>query len=100
MILKVCTKCNVYKPLEEFGKVVDKFFSRDGHHHVCIACNPQRLYDRDANGKLIPFEQRSCEEWPEDRIDIIGQNGNTGDHYEVMPGEHYNGCDSSKETGE
>lgn len=89
MILKVCTKCNVYKPIEEFGKVAEKFFSRDGHHHVCIACNPQRLYDRDANGKLIDYVPV---DWPEDRIDIIGQNGNNG--------EHYTGCDFSKETGE
>jgi hypothetical protein len=76
-IIKVCTKCNIYKPLDAFGLVVAGFFSRDGHHHVCKECNPKRLYDRDANGKLISYE-----EWPEERMDVIGQNGNTGEHYE------------------
>lgn len=27
--------------------------------------------------------------WNEKRIDVIGQNGNDGEHYTVDPGEHY-----------
>jgi hypothetical protein len=41
-------------------------------------------YDKEREEELEQIKR-----WPEseERIDIIGQNGNTGDHYEILDNE-------------
>lgn len=53
---KVCTRCNVEKPLTEFSRVR---VSEDGHNHRCKQCEMERmreydrLYGRDAGPDAI-----------------------------------------------
>jgi hypothetical protein len=39
----------------------------------------------DPNDQLSeePIDEDTADEWDEERIDIIGPNGNTGDHYHL-----------------
>lgn len=39
--------------------------------------------DDDAAADITAYRLHHPQEWPEDRIDVIGQNGNTGEHYEI-----------------
>lgn len=79
MQTKLCVGCGTYKPLNEFKPSAPGFFSRDGHNHTCIVCNHPKEWVK-VDGKLQPYTEQ---EWPEDRVNIIGQNGNDGLHYEV-----------------
>lgn len=46
---------------------------------------PSENYENDFKFTLLPKES---EEWPEDRQDAIGQNGNDGEHYEKPETTH------------
>lgn len=37
--------------------------------------------DNDAAADITAYRLHQPQEWPEDRMDVIGQNGNTGEHY-------------------
>ena len=48
---------------------------------------------REENKKLVAQLKTLKREWPtEERIDIIGPNGNTGDHYAILDNLHTTGA--------
>lgn len=52
MIFKICTKCNIKKDLNAFGKLSA---SKDGHRCQCKECRNQ--YDADARKRLTPEDK-------------------------------------------
>lgn len=76
------------------GTLVDVIF-RDGREASSTPANViDNRYSADAShafwyshgrGNDIVAYRLSKPDWPEDRIDVIGQNGNTGEHYNTEP---------------
>lgn len=62
---------------------------------ICTLCSARleaRFAAEDALGDAAALStplQASAAEWPEQRADIIGQNGPTGEHYAQGPAGHY-----------
>jgi hypothetical protein len=44
-----------------------------------------------------PLDEDTADQWDEDRIDIIGPNGNNGEHYSHLTCPSYPNCDISPE---
>lgn len=69
-------------PVEK-GTPVDVRY-RDGKENIGMLLDDQCVWDHHGNGlDITAYRLHQPQEWPEDRIDVIGQNGSTGDHYEI-----------------
>lgn len=54
-------------------------------HYILTNTTPHRRDEFWSNLTELAKDDKD-EEWDEDRMDIIGQNGNTGDHYQIESG--------------
>lgn len=76
-----CLSCN--KNLSDFEST-RKFASSNEYLDLCNRCYSEIKDEVDAVGRpdLQEDDLENEDDWDEDRTDIIGQNGNEGEHYE------------------
>lgn len=70
--------------LEKMGRLLINTFNISGHTDYDVGRMSQNIYHFFLNEQERDMrEQVNQSQWDEKRMDVVGSNGNTGDHYEA-----------------